>query len=247
MSCLQKESAENIRKATASALDALGNTDIVTMREKTPGAMATSTPRSSDTERVFNVDSDSSHVICDSDRETPHDTSEDSHKSEICFNLNPMNIKMGTSAKAKDSVPKPVTGKQYLSHSSSNEESSEANDKKDKEAQNSTIQMNQPNSWESSQTTYSPNDSTEVTDTTSAHTSMDSSEPLVVNLGPKRENKEPYQRDFYINDTPKLARRTPPTSPRESTSMSPPVSPREVKQEQTRARTEEKVMILFIE
>ena len=206
------------------------------MRDKPSVAMTTSTPRTSDTERVFNPDSDSSQIVGDSDKE-------DSHKSEFNFSLTPMSINLGSSSKGKDSGPKPITGTRRLfSDSSLTEDSTVTEDKKEKDTHNSSLQ-----SQVSSQTTYSPNESIEIAGVTSDHTSTDSSETLVVNLGPKHENKEPYRKDFYVNDTPKMQRRTPPTSPRVITQpMSPPLSPRDVKQEQDRAHTEEKASLLDI-
>lgn len=201
---------------TESTLDYLNGADSVIMREKRSGAMATSTPRSSDTERVFNPDSDNSHIACDTSdvtMDTALDTSDDSHKSEIVFKLNPMTINIGS---AKNTKPVVKTGRRSFSRSSSNED--EKVSKNQVESQNNeTLHTDRQSSSDTSQTTYSPNVSMETSDLNTSHPSIDSnsSEPLRVNLGPKRENKEPYHRDFYITDTPKLARKTPPHSPRD--------------------------------
>ncbi|KAL4217154.1 hypothetical protein ACF0H5_023608 [Mactra antiquata] len=207
----EQDGAKNVRNMTESTLDYLNGADSVIMRGKGSGAMATSTPRSSDTERVFNPDSDNSHFVCDTSdvtMETPLDTSDDSHKSEIVFKLNPMTVNLDS---AKDAKPRVKTGRRSYSRSSSNEE--------DRASKNQTESQNKdkPSSSDTSQTTYSPNVSMETSDLNTSHHSLDSnsSEPIRVNLGPKRENKEPYQRDFYIVDTPQLPRKTPPTSPRD--------------------------------
>jgi hypothetical protein len=221
MGCtLQKEAAENVRKATKSTLDYLNSTEAYVMREKGIGDVATSTPRNSDTERVFNPDSDASHIVCDTSDvtvETSHDASDDSHKSEVVFNLNPMTINMGG---LKDSKNKVQSGRRTLSRSSSNEDSVVAKD--NNESQHSdTLHTNRQNSSDnSSHVTHSPDVTMDTSDLNVSHDS--SGEKLTVNLGPKRENKDPYRRDFYVTDTPMMQRK----------------SPREEKQ---RARTEEKV------
>ncbi|XP_052812701.1 muscle M-line assembly protein unc-89-like isoform X2 [Mya arenaria] len=222
----------------------------VIMREKPSDIMATSTPRNSDTERVFNPDSDTSHITCDHSDvplETGHDASNDSHKSEMSFNLNPMNINMGASAKDKTSSSRPKTGR---SRSSSTED--------DADYESRYRFHTRTHSNDGSHSAQSPNVSM---DTTDAHNhSLDTSdEPLVVNLGPKRENKDRYRKDFYVTDTPLMSRKTPPTSPRDLTPTSPqtltPGSPRDVMplrdvtpaREETpvspRARTEEKIVL----
>lgn len=191
------------------------------MQEKGVGDIATSTPRNSDTERVFNPDSDGSHIACDTSdvtMETTQDTSEDSHKSEVSFTITPMTINMG---RTKDAKPK--VGRQTYSRSSSSEDASVARDNKESQ-HNDTSHTDGHSSSDASHVTNSPNISMDTTDLNTSHDS--SGERLRVNLGPKRENKEPYKRDFYVTDTPVMQRKTPETSPRE---------------EKKQARTEEKV------
>ena len=193
------------------------------MREKGIGDVATSTPRNSDTERVFNPDSDTSHIVCDTSdvaMETSHDASDDSHKSEIVFSLNPMTMNMSG---LRDSKHKVHSGRRTLSRSSSNEDSSVASGNKESQP-NDTLRTDRQSSSDYSNVTHSPDVSMDTTDLNVSHDS--SSERLTVNLGPKRENKDPYRRDFYVNDTPMMQRKTKDQSPRE---------------EKQRAHTEEKV------
>ncbi|XP_053386168.1 titin homolog isoform X2 [Mercenaria mercenaria] len=217
--------AENVRKATKSTLDYLNNTDAYVMREKGVDDVATSTPRNSDTERVFNPDSDASHIVCDTSdvtMETSQDTSNDSQKSEILFNLNPMTINMGNTRDVKQKVK---SGRRTYSRSSSNEDTSVAKDNKESQ-HNDTLQTDKHTVSDTSCVTHSPDVSMDATDLNITHDS--SGDILTVNLGPKRENKQRYQRDFYIIDTPIMQRKASELSPREETQ---------------RAHTEEKIYL----
>lgn len=184
------------------------------LREKGVGDVATSTPRSSLTERIFNPDSDGSHITCDTSAvtiETTLNTSNDLHKSEMKFDFNPMTINMGS---AKDSKSKP--GRRTLSRSSSSNEDTSVATGNRNPLHNDTLQTDRQKSGDVSPITKSPFISMETPDMNNTLNSADSSsEYLTVNLGPKKENKEPYQRDFYINASPQMQRKTPEQSPRE--------------------------------
>ncbi|XP_060597174.1 uncharacterized protein LOC132751058 isoform X2 [Ruditapes philippinarum] len=219
---VMKEAAENVRKATKSTLDYLNSTEAYVMREKGIGDVATSTPRNSDTERVFNPDSDASHIVCDTSDvtvETSQDASDDSHKSEVVFNLNPMTINMGG---LKDSKNRVQSGRRTLSRSSSNEDSAVAKDNNESQRSDTLHTDRQNSSDTSSHVTHSPDVTMDTSDLNVSHDG--SSEKLTVNLGPKRENKDPYRRDFYVTDTPMMQRKSP-------------------IEEKQRARTEEKIYL----
>jgi len=203
-------------------------------------AIATSTPRNSDTEHAFNPDH--SEVA----RATQHDNSEDSHKSEISFNLNPMNLNMDSSSAAQFK-----NSNRSLSRSSSQEEEADLEFK-----YRSFTRGYRQNSTESKSPIRSPNTSLDMSDIANHSFDTQSDEPMVVNLGPKKENKERYRKDFYVSDTPKVSRKTPPTSPRDVSATSPrtltPSSPREEShypiREETpvQVHTEKKVIMISL-
>ncbi|XP_052259685.1 uncharacterized protein LOC127864044 isoform X4 [Dreissena polymorpha] len=200
----------------------------IVRRRKPADVMTTSTPRNSETERVFQVDSDTSNIPCDNSMvaiETSHDGDNQSYKSEI--SLNPMTTNMSASAKNGDSSAKPLTRSVLTARGYSQSDDMDVNSR-------TLTATDRQNSTDSDRTS-SMNVSFERNELSSSLNSS-SSECLVVNLGPKSENLEPYRKDFYINSPPTSPRGVTPSS-RESTSResTPLTSPR--------SRTEEKIVL----
>ena len=223
---LQQETAENVCKVTSTALDYTDTTNSFITQEKNIGAIATSTPRNSESERVFNPDADSSNLVCDSDvgTETVHDTSEDSHKSEVSFSLTPLSSNVTpTNEKPKNIMP---------SQNDTVSKDSSVSSKKLDKSKSDTVPESQVKKGRLSEDPYDSQVKTSVADTSvkpNESIRKATNDPIKVNLGPKRESKEWYQKDFYITNTPLMQRKSPESSPRE---------------EKERAHTEEKVSLL---
>ena len=223
-SFFQREAAENVRKVTSSALDILDSADSVILREKNNmDALATSTPRSSVSEKLL-ISEDVSNVEEKLTQDTLN-TSADSHTSEISFNFAPVTSKPVSKVLDKDS------NSHVLKTETQSSRKLQAQTVSPKITVNSTTDISQQETSPDVKTT-AKSDLNNVVNSQNDQSS--DSESLFLNFGPKRENKEWYERDFYITNTPKLERR------KSSESSDKDESPRTEKQ---RAHTEEKVRI----
>ena len=210
-----------MRKATSAALDILDSTDSVILREKKMDALATSTPRSSVTEKIL-----TSEDIYHEEQESELDTlnkSDESHTSELSFSFTP------------------VSSKPVSKDGDSHRQKSETQSNKHLQSQTVSTKITPKVSTAETKRKTSPdvieNGKSQRTDLNSLQNSQDSdSESLFLNFGPKRENKEWYAKDFFITNTPQMQRR------KSSESSDKEDSPRAEKQ---RAHTEEKVGCSF--
>ena len=209
-----------MRKATSAAMDILDSTDSVILREKKMDALATSTPRSSVTEKILHTE-DVSNVGHESELDTLN-KSDESHTSELSFSFTPVSSKPVSKILDKD-------GDSYR-------HKTETQSTKNLQSQTVSPEITQNDSTAETKHKTSPdvkgNDNSQRKDLNGLQNSQDSdSESLFLNFGPKRENKEWYAKDFYITNTPQMQRKSSESSDKED-------SPRTEKQ---RARTEEKV------
>ena len=202
-------------------MDILDSTDSVIMREKKMDALATSTPRSSVTEKILTTE-DVSHVEHESELDTLN-KSDDSHTSELSFSFTPVSSKSVSKVLDKDG--------------DSFQQKTETQSTKKLQSQTVSPKITLNDSTSEAKHKTSPdvieNEKSHRKDLNSLQNSQDSEEEsLFLNFGPKRENKEWYAKDFYITNTPQMQRR------KSSESSDKEDSPRTEKQ---RARTEEKV------